>query len=297
MSNNYIAPDGSLNFARGGPGEGCFNGVDAWFNATLDNAYEEAKVTDRPWPVLSPSMLNNECQRRTAYDYHLEREAWQRYQDCKRAGRLDEWKAEVKFPGRMLRLFRDGHMLEKAVIRDLERVGFYVIEETEEGKQYGFKTCFEGDWARFRGRIDGVLMKSPTAAVRTPCLLEVKSVNKKKMNEIRKSGVKAAKPEYYIQVQIYMFYMELQTNPAFWVGYCKDDSSYYVEMIDFDPETVNKVNEDVANVLAAKAPEEIVRGASSSSSPVCQFCAHKVRCWTQPASNKPADPIERPNWL
>lgn len=268
-------------------------------NRELDSIFEQREADRRPWPVLSPSMLNGVCSRRVAYDYFGELEAWANYQELKDKGEIEKWHRAPKFAGKMLRIFERGHDDETKSLRDLRALGFVIVTTDDEGKQYGFKTCFDGDWARLRGRIDGIVLSSPLPEVATPCLWEHKALNHKTATAIKSGGLQKHKPNYYQQVQTYMPFMCLTDNPCFFTFRNKDNETLNSVLVPFDPEESLRANEWLAKVLEAERPEDLPQAGVSMTAPECKWCDHRDRCWTAAVSTPAAsiDAIRKPSWI
>lgn len=296
-ASDRVTPDGQMDFSRGGPSKGVFADLNEWLNATIDGVVESPEKKGKPWPVLSPSMLNGECKRRTAYDYFDEIALDKRYRELRGQGRLAEWEKPLKFPGKMLRLFKLGERMEDDAAARLRAAGFELHTEDGDGKQYGFRSAEVGGWARLRGRIDGIITKSPAHKITVPCLWEHKSLNKSNFAGVKKHGLKKHKPNYYHQALTYMHFFSLTENPCFFTGECKDNSEWLCELIHYDEADAKIAIDTLAEVLEASRPEQLPRGASGSGEQMCAWCNHKDRCWTEAVPVGGAEPLPKPEWL
>ena len=292
-----LTPEGWLDFARGGPREDTSPTIGHWLNARIDRHWEEEGSKRGPWPVLSPSMFDGVCLRKTAYSYVKEREDWADYQ-ASGGRRNSDYRRKSKFEGRMLRLFGDGDVLEARTITDLRAIGFVIADRDDAGKQLGFRAADDGTgWARYRGKCDGVVTYSPVQTVKAPCILEIKSMNAKKFKEFSEKGIKVAAPHYYIQVQQYMSYMGLTDNPAMFAVYSKDNSAYGFEFVPFDVQNAQEWSDNAVRVIEAAAPSDIPRVADVPDDHRCMFCEHRIRCWERPTMIPTSASVPRPDWL
>jgi hypothetical protein len=107
--------------------------------------------------------------------------------------------------GRILRIRKRGHAGEARLISWLRRGGLKIVDRkpgTEE--QIGFSQA-DG---KIAGHVDGIVV-SGDLDLPYPLLLELKCLMNKYWNEIRKFGLKEARYEYYVQLNMYMAYLSL----------------------------------------------------------------------------------------
>ena len=80
---------------------------------------------------------------------------------CERALQFEYAKAPVdhgrEIPGRMLRIFERGHVMEDCMVAWLRDAGFDLRTRKADGEQFGFSVA-EG---RLQGHIDGVIVSGP----------------------------------------------------------------------------------------------------------------------------------------
>lgn len=221
----------------------------------IDRALEEANATSKPRDYLGGSRLGLECPRALAY----------------------EWFALVAgkqsfFPGRTLRIFRLGHLIEEELVSLLRLAGFDLRNQKEDGSQYGWST-YHG---KIRGHIDGVILSAPIP-IGLPALWEAKSMNNKKFNECKKRGVAKSHPIYYAQMQTYCAYMQL--DDWFFSAYNKDTSELHHEAGKFDPAVAQWASDRGYAVVTAKVPEELPRITGDRNDFRCKLCPHADICW------------------
>lgn len=223
----------------------------------VDATLEAQNATSTPRDYLGGSRLGLECHRALAYEWFA----------------LKERKVS-HFPGRVLRIFRLGHILEEELVALLRAAGFDLRNEKPDGSQYGWST-YNG---LIRGHIDGVILSAPPSlGIKLPALYEAKSMNNKKFNECKKRGVAKSHPIYYAQMQTYCAYMNL--DHWFFSAYNKDTSELHHEHGDFDQATAQWASDRGYAVVSAQVPEELPRITKDPNDYRCGFCDFKERCW------------------
>lgn len=174
---------------------------------------------------------------------------------------------KATFPGRILRLFRRGHMEEGSVYADLRAAGYTVQDiDQETGKQYAFK-----DW-HFGGSCDGMIVAGP--CIESPELLEIKTHNAKSFSDLVKHGVKASKPQHYAQMQVYC--RAFGAERAAYFAVCKDTDDIYTESVEHDAEFSKAMNDRAQRIIADQSPPPPI-----STDPTwyeCKFCDSRDLC-------------------
>ena len=135
------------------------------------------------------------------------------------------WAFEVQFPGRVLRLFRRGHREEETVIEDLTAIGCDIIETGDNQKRIDLG-------CHVRGHSDGIIQSGVPGAEKTPHLLEIKTMSKKKFDEFKKIGLEKANLTYWVQCHVYMEGLNL--DRCLFYAVCKDDDRVHTERIKID---------------------------------------------------------------
>lgn len=227
--------------------------------AAIDRAYRQA---DKPRGYLGLSQAGHECPRFLWYTHH---------------GYVGQ-PAE----GRVLRLFQLGNLVERQVIADLKKAGCKCYYSQREVK-------FSQDGLKLLGHIDGIVT-GLTEAPKKSHLLEIKSANKKKFDELVKlSSYEKWNETYYWQVQFYMLglseqaSMFKQVKRAVVIVYCKDDSRLYMERLCLDKEAaIERLQRVFEAISAREAPE---RACPRPDNYKAKFCDFWEQCWcatTQP---------------
>lgn len=218
--------------------------------AAIDRAHEEAR---RDRGRLGLSQAGHRCPRLL----------WYRHRGI----------PETPPEGRVLRLFALGDAIERIVIGDLCMAGCQVYHQQ---RQVEFKMDLHpvGE-VRLVGHIDGIV-KGLKEAPETPHLLECKSANRKKFDELVKlSDYRAWNEVYWWQVQFYMLGLKLKRAAVF--VYCKDDSRLYMERIRADYEAAgDRLSWVFVEIASSVEPERVCPRADNFEA---KWCPYHDRCW------------------
>jgi hypothetical protein len=162
----------------------------------------------------------------------------------------------------VLRLFDTGHREEARLIDELRAIGCEVLDkDPATGEQWRYT---EG---HLSGGLDGVVRGLPEAP-QTWHLLEVKTANKKQFDTCEKEGVKAWRPKYWTQAQLYMGMAGLERCAFFVV--CKDDDRIYMERIEASAKEYKAALVRARLVIQAEdAPDRISEDRTFYK---CKFC-------------------------
>lgn len=240
---------------------------------------------------MGASLLGGECARAIWYNFR--------------------WATKSAFPGRVLRLFNRGHIEEARFIAMLLMIGCEVYQQDENGKQ--FRISFAEGHAGGSG--DGVALHIPDLPQGTAALCEFKTHGEKsfielagKLDEWRKyldgqgpftgQGVRAAKFEHYVQMQLYMRKMGLTV--ALYVAVNKNTDDLYAELIPLNSELADQfLNRGDKLVWMDTPPDKL------NNSPgfwKCRFCDHKPVCHLKAAPDVNcrtcaySEPIDGAQW-
>lgn len=226
-------------------------------NVLIDAALVARNRRQTPRDYLGGSRIGEPCARKLVYEVtHTPK---------------DEGR---DFDGAILRIFDAGHQFETLSIRWLRGAGFDLRTERADGGQFGFETA----GGRLRGHIDGVIVAGPDVGLRWPVLWEHKALNAKSWNDLVKRGLRASKPVYFAQVQLYMGYLELET--ALVTVLNKDTEALHHEAVGFDPPCAQALSDKAVDILrAAEAGELPPRIAAAQDFYLCRMCAYAKRCW------------------
>lgn len=255
----------------------------AWIIEQIDENALNRERSDPLRTYLGASIIGGKCTR----------EIWYMWRHAlNKENSLPKNFKTGKPEGRICRLFERGHREEEIMFRHLREVGFEVNEFDETGKQ--FRTSDIG--GHFGGGRD--------ARARWPennlpwFLVECKSYNTKRFQDLKKNGVAEEEPKYYSQMQIYMNAEGL--DYGLFMALNKDDESYHMEWIERDPLDATQKLERAEDVIAAQEPPQ--RLTDKATDWRCQFCDFKNIChFGAPAdpscrSCKHSEPIEDGKW-
>ena len=113
-----------------------------------------------------------------------------------------------------------------------------------------------------------------------PALWEHKALNAKSWNDVVKRGLRAAKPLYFAQVQIYMAYMEI--GATLFSALNKDSQALHHEVVSFEPVEAQALSDKAVEILrAVEAGELPPRIAAASDYYLCRSCPYARRCWEE----------------
>lgn len=204
------------------------------------------------------------------------------------------WAMAPEFEGRILRLFNTGHREEERLTQDLRDIGveLHTIDE-ETGKQVSV-SALDGHLA---GSLDGIGKGFPEAP-KTWAVLECKTHGSKSFAKLQKEGVRGAKPQHFVQMQMYMGLMEL--DRAMYLAQNKDTDEIYPEWVHFDEAVFKQHMARAEKLIGATEPPEKL-----SNDPAwyeCKFCDFYELCHGQRAADMNcrtcchASPVEEAGW-
>lgn len=201
---------------------------------------------DRPRKYLGASSIGEECSRKLWYQFrHV---------------------AFEKFSPRLKRLFAVGDREEEVFTTALRAAGMTVWDrDPRTGEQFAISD-FEG---HFKGHADGGGQFPEEDAV----LLEYKTYNDKRFENLRKYGVQRSDPKYYAQTQVYMHYLELAS--CLFCAVNKNTSELFFEYVELDPAEFRKLNQKAHDILHADRPPVQIGTEESYS---CRYCFLKDIC-------------------
>ena len=233
--------------------------------AVIDQALDAERGQQEPRHYLGASRLGVSCERALQFEYA----------DAPRD-------TGAEFPGRTLRIFEVGHVLEDLAIRWLRLAGFDLYTRRKDGGQFGFSVA----GGRIRGHVDGIFSDGPAdLGLSFPMLFECKTMNDRNWKACVKSGVAVSKPVYAAQVAIYQAYMEssipgISDHPALFAAINKDTQELWFELVPFDGGLAQRMSDRAVRVIqATEAGELLARIAADSSYYECRYCSWATRCW------------------
>lgn len=198
---------------------------------------------------------------------------------CARALQYEFAKAPVDpgrdADGRLLRIFRRGHVIEDCMVDWLRAAGFDLRTRKANGDQFGFSAA----GSRLQGHIDGVIVGGPEGFA-YPALWENKCLGSKSWRDLEKSGLAVSKPVYAAQVAIYQAYLELHEQPAIFTAVNADTMEIYTELVPFDAALAQRMSDRALTVISATEARELLpRAFHDPTHFECRMCAWQDRCW------------------
>lgn len=222
----------------------------------MDDAYRQGEEPFRTH--LGASMIGDECPRAIWYGWR--------------------WATRPKFPGRILRLFNRGHLEEARFIAMFLMIGCEVFQQDENGKQFRISHA-EG---HFGGSGDGIAVGLPELNAGQPALLEFKTHNDKSFNELVKKGVREAKPQHFVQMQVYMRKMGIAV--ALYGAVNKNTDEIHLEYVFLEGELADQYLERGEKIVWL---ETAPTGLSTSPGFFkCRFCNHQPVCQMNKAPDR-----------
>lgn len=177
-------------------------------------------------------------------------------------------------PPQTRRIFELGHAVEPMVIAHLKGAGVPVIPFAD---ARGYK---QFTWLSYHGhakvKVDGIIDWED----RPKEILEAKSAKESSFNGMKAMGIKEANPKYYAQAQMAMGLSGIRS--VLMVVYCKDNSAYHAERIEFDEEAWALIKLKIERVLDGSARKL----TKSEKDFRCMFCDVAGACWR---SERPAE--------
>ena len=215
-------------------------------------AIEEAEQGDMR-PHLGASLIGDDCLRKIWYTFR--------------------WWYVPRFDGRILRLFRRGHIEEPFVADDIARVVGCVVEmsDPETGKQF---RLHDPEMPAFGGSMDGKVSGIPDAPERK-LGLEVKTMKTASFNKVKKQGVKVAEPSHYAQQQTYEALCD-DVDGMLYVAVSKEKDDMYYEIIEPDRDAQLEARETAPYNLGTEEPPD--RLSSNPGWHMCEHCQAKEVC-------------------
>lgn len=196
------------------------NGYRGWLGQVMPHMGDAYRSDEDGYRShLGASVIGGDCLRAVWYGYR-----WA----YKRLARGRKGEDRTSANARMLRLWNRGHLEEARFIALLLSIGVQVYQQDAEGKQFRLSD-FGG---HFSGSGDGFVVGIPDLPWGVPALLECKTHGSKSFAKLVDEGVRWAKPQHYVQMQIYMGKFGLQY--AFYFAVNKDDDTLHAEIVMYD---------------------------------------------------------------
>jgi hypothetical protein len=180
------------------------------------------------------------------------------------------WATEVKFEGRMLRLFNRGHLEEPRMIALMKLIGVTTYQHTADGKQFRMSA---GHLGHGGGSLDSVLYGVPDMPD-TYMLGEFKTHGEKSYLKLKDEGLLRAKWEHYIQMQLYMDDQKL--SHGLYLATNKNTDDIHAEIIQAAPQQTEKYKQRTVMLIDATEPPPKI--AKDETDWRCRMCDHIGVC-------------------
>ena len=232
--------------------------ISGQITALVDVAMQQARASQAERQYLGASRLGVACERALQFEYA-------------RAS-IDHGR---DIPGRMLRIFERGHVMEDCMVGWLRDAGFDLRTRKADAEQFGFSVA-DG---RLQGHVDGVFVGGPEGFA-YPALWECKCLGNKSWSDLEKKGLAISKPVYAAQVAIYQAYLELHEHPAIFTALNADTMEIYTELVPFDAALAQRMSDRAAKVITAtEAGDLLPRTFHDPTHFECRMCGWQDRCW------------------
>lgn len=239
----------------------------------IGDAYREGNDGFRSH--LGASLIGKKCARSIWYDFR--------------------WATRSNFEGRMIRLFNRGHLEEARFIAMLLTIGCQVYQQDENGNQYRISDA-DG---HFGGSGDGIITGCPDLPEGTACLTEFKTHSEKSFTELKKKGVKEAKWEHYVQMNVYMQKMGLPV--ALYLAVNKNTDELHGEIVVKDDVVAEQYIDRARKIIWLDSPPNKLNESPGYFE--CRFCNHRPVCHLRQAPDKNcrtceySKPAENAQWI
>jgi len=207
---------------------------------------------------MGASLIGGECARAIWYNFR--------------------WATKSNFDGRLLRLFNRGHLEEARFIAMLLMIGCEVYQQDENGNQFRISHA-EG---HFGGSGDGVVIGLPDLPPGTAALSEFKTHNDKSFTELKAKGVRDAKFEHYVQMNVYMRKMGLAV--ALYLAVNKNTDELYGEIIPLDSAVADQFLDRGDKIVWMSEPPNKLNESPGFFK--CRWCDHRPVCHLTAAPDK-----------
>ena len=217
-------------------------------------------------------------------------------QECARAIWYNfRWCTKSNFEGRMVRLFNRGHLEEARFIAMLLSIGCKIWHQDENGNQFRISDAC----GHFGGSGDGVAMGIPDLDANTPCLLEFKTHSEKSFKELEAKGVREAKWEHFVQMNVYMYKMGLAV--ALYMAVNKNTDALHAELITLNKEVAEQYIDRANKIVWLQQPPKKLSETSAFFK--CRYCSHRDVCHLKKAPDlncrtcEYCQPTEQGGWF
>lgn len=222
----------------------------------IENVNAKKKQLRHGWRVPASS-IGKECLRASFYSFR-----W--------VSPLDE------IDGRLARLFITGDLQEERFTDELREAGLIVVDRDHDNldddgnpRQIGVSFADGHGYGYLDGEVAGV----PEAPKKVH-VLEYKTHSEKSFKQLENVGVEEAKPEHYVQMQIYMHVRK--RDRALYLAVNKNDDSLFADRIPYDWKAAQIAIDNASRIVFR--PDPPPRISDKPDFFVCRFCDHHAVC-------------------
>jgi hypothetical protein len=222
--------------------------------ALVNETLESGQASDAGRAHLGGSIIGRDCTR----------ELWFTFR----------WATQSRHPARLLRIFARGHR-EEAVFNDyLRKAGLTVWEEDPDiaGQQWHVDAVA----GHFGGSLDGVVV-GIVGDEQTPYVSEQKTMSAKVFKQVSTKGVRAAKPEHWAQMQIYMHLFQ-GVSKALYQAVNKNNDELHYEVVEHDPDAGEQLLNRAERIITTDFPMSD-RISDDPAYFACGWCDHHSVCY------------------
>lgn len=218
--------------------------------AAIFEQYERRGESEKQRTYLGASVVGRPCARALWYAFR--------------------WADKEKFDGRTLRLFQTGHMAEARFTADLRAIGVKVHDiDPSSGRQFGFESL----GGHMKGHMDGCATNVPGGGQKWH-VLEFKTHSSKSFADLKKSGVRKAKPEHWAQMIWYMGKSGM--DRALYLAVNKDNDDLYSERVEFDQVEFERIEARAEGIIFGQKPPP--RISDDPKYYACSWCPFNAVC-------------------
>ena len=210
----------------------------------IDQYHEKHNASEQSRPYLGCSTAGYRCERRI----------WLMFR----------WAVQDRPSGRTLRMFRRGREEERLVLEDLRAIGCVITDCQREVVLTPY----------IKGHVDGIITSGLPGHEDEQFVLEIKTFSSNAFTQVMRKGVKEARHDHWVQMQLYM--LGLQIPQALYFAVCKDDDRLYTEIVRLDVERAQYILAKLDRLtMENRLPPPISRDPTwweCKSCPAYSFC-------------------------
>jgi hypothetical protein len=151
-------------------------------------------------------------------------------------------------------------------------IGCQVYQQDANGNQFRISEL----GGHFGGSGDGVILGIPDIPAGEPALGEFKTHGSKSYAKLVKDGVRVAKFEHFVQMQMYLRKMNIKY--AIYVAVNKDNDELHMEIIRRDDYFADQYLERGRNIVMMRSVPEPIKNASPGLFD-CRYCDYHEVCY------------------